>query len=108
MLDYEINNHENFVQQSSCQYLTNRRRPACRHTCGSLAFSSMCNHDHRACDSTVVYYVRASWVRRFTKLKPHENFVVRFLEPIREILSPQQRLWYPHTKLYDMLTFFML
>ena len=32
----EIKNHENFVQQSSHQHITNHKRPACHHTCESL------------------------------------------------------------------------
>ena len=31
--------------------------------------------------ATAVYYVCASWIRTFAKLKPRENFVLRFLEP---------------------------
>ena len=50
--------------------------------------------------ATAVYYVRASckyymiciiaWVRRFVKVNPRENLIFRFLEPIREILSPRK------------------
>ena len=36
--------------------------------------------------ATAVYYVRASWVWRFTKIKPSKKFFFRFLEPINEIL----------------------
>ena len=39
---------------------------------------------------TEVYYVRASWVQRFAKLNPHKKIVFRFLESIREILSPRK------------------
>ena len=59
------------------------------------AISSICASMMVGC-ATAVYYVCASWVRRFAKLKPCENFVFRFLEPMRKILSPRkcQRIRY--------------
>ena len=45
-------------------------------------------HDNRACDSSLLRACQLG--SRFMKLKPRENLVFRFLEPILETLSPRK------------------
>ena len=93
----EIKNCKNFDHTKTSSVTGNQQSEASNNAVVGASMMIGC--------AAAVYYVHASCkfmlcriasVRRFTKLKPCENFIFRYLEPIREILSPRKnkRRWY--------------